>query len=252
MAGLLSGAGGIEEAEGAFFKLQPRGERLPFLCIASTAEGPFCYRELAENLGVEQPFFVLPRAGAAGNPGQSVSESAAAACAAIRANLPKGPRVLGGYCLGGIVAYETAQRLAAMGEEVRLVVLFDAPAPGYPKLLRSGKNYWRHFRKVMGGEGKIRLWEIVPHVGHWGRLLRRKTTSVYQPGRVSFPVIQFVAREERISTVVLEDPRYGWRDLCDGGLEILEVQAHHGNLFHGEAARQMAALLREALRRANA
>lgn len=251
MAAFLSGARGIEEAEGAFFKLQPRGERLPFLCIASSAEGPYCYREFAENLGAEQPFFVLPRAGATGNLGQSVSEFASDACAAIRANLPHRPRVLGGYCLGGIVAYETAHRLAAMGEEVRLVVLFDAPAPGYPKLGRNWKNYWRHFRKVMSGEGKIEPWEMVAHVGYWGRLLRRQAMRVYRPGRASFPVIQFVAREELVSTVVLEDPRYGWRDLCDGGLEILDVPAHHGNLFHGEAARQMAGLLREALRGAN-
>ena len=251
MAGFLSGARGTVEAEGAFFKLQTRGRRHPFVSIATTPAGPFCYREFAEHLGADQPFFVLPQTVAAGNLGESVSRLATDACAAILANLPKGPRVLGGYCLGGIVAYETAQRLAAMGEEIRLVVLFDAPAPGYPKLRRSGKNYWRRLRNVMSGEGAVEPWEIVRHVGHWSKLLRRSTMRVYEPGRSLFPVIQFVAREEQVSSVVLEDPRYGWRDLCEGGLEIFDVQAGHENLFHGEAARQMAGLLREALLRAN-
>jgi acyl carrier protein len=251
MAAFLSGVRGTVEAEGAFFKLQTRGGRHPFVSIATTPAGPFCYREFAEHLGADQPFFLLPQTVAAGNLGESVSRLATDACAAILANLPKGPRVLGGYCLGGIVAYETALRLAAMGEEVRLVVLFDAPAPGYPKLRRSGKNYWRRLRNVMSGEGAVEPWEIVRHVGHWSKLLRRSTVRVYEPGRSLFPVIQFVARAEQVSSVVLEDPRYGWRDLCEGGLEIFDVQAGHENLFHGEAARQMAGLLRGALLRAN-
>ena len=41
----------------------------------------------------------------------------------IMAVQPHGPYVLGGYCLGGIIAFEMAQQLTAQGEKVKLVVM---------------------------------------------------------------------------------------------------------------------------------
>ncbi len=43
----------------------------------------------------------------------------------IRGVQPHGPYLLGGYCLGGTIAYEAAQQLHAAGEEVALLALFD-------------------------------------------------------------------------------------------------------------------------------
>ena len=43
----------------------------------------------------------------------------------IRKKQPRGPYFLGGYCMGGTVAYEIAQQLHAQGERVALLALFD-------------------------------------------------------------------------------------------------------------------------------
>ena len=53
------------------------------------------------------------------------------AAAAIQQSQPRGPYVLLGHSSGGLVAYETAQLLAADGERVDLVVIArrDLPAP---------------------------------------------------------------------------------------------------------------------------
>ena len=40
----------------------------------------------------------------------------------IRDANPHGPYILGGYCIGGIFAYEVAQQIRASGEEVPLLV----------------------------------------------------------------------------------------------------------------------------------
>jgi len=40
---------------------------------------------------------------------------------------PHGPYRLGGYCLGAVVAFETARLLAAAGEDVEMVLMFDNP-----------------------------------------------------------------------------------------------------------------------------
>ena len=44
----------------------------------------------------------------------------------IRALHPEGPYFLGGACFGGILALEVAQQLHAQGQQVALLVLFDA------------------------------------------------------------------------------------------------------------------------------
>ena len=44
---------------------------------------------------------------------------------------PTGPYLLGGTCMGGMVAFELAQRLVRMGREVALLALMDSPAAPY-------------------------------------------------------------------------------------------------------------------------
>jgi thioesterase domain-containing protein len=42
---------------------------------------------------------------------------------------PTGPYALGGWCFGGVIAYEVAGRLRAAGEEVELLAAIDSRAP---------------------------------------------------------------------------------------------------------------------------
>ena len=48
----------------------------------------------------------------------------------IRLIRGRGPYRLGGSSLGGMIAYEVAQQLLAMGEEVELLYMVDTPGPG--------------------------------------------------------------------------------------------------------------------------
>jgi thioesterase domain-containing protein len=45
---------------------------------------------------------------------------------------PQGPYVLGGYCNGGLIAYEMARRLTARGDQVDVVLMVDARAYNAP------------------------------------------------------------------------------------------------------------------------
>ena len=59
----------------------------------------------------------------------SVEQMASAYLVDIRATQPLGPYYLGGLCSGGVIAYEIAVQLEAMGEEVALVAIMDAIEP---------------------------------------------------------------------------------------------------------------------------
>ncbi|MDH3592001.1 MAG: thioesterase domain-containing protein, partial [Planctomycetota bacterium] len=56
---------------------------------------------------------------------------------AVREARPHGPYLLGGYCMGGLVALEMARRLQAQGETVALLAVLDTPWPRMADRWRS-------------------------------------------------------------------------------------------------------------------
>ena len=107
--------------------IQPRGSRPPFFCIHGGGGNVLIYRELSRHLGPDQPFFGLQAQGLDGDRPclNAIEEMASLYVKEIRRFQPKGPYHLGGYCMGGTVAYEMAQQLRTQGEEVALLALFD-------------------------------------------------------------------------------------------------------------------------------
>lgn len=70
----------------------------------------------------------------------------------IRAEQPEGPYALGGMCAGGTLAFEVAVQLQRAGQEIGLVAVMDAAAPGAkkrPGLLTSRR--WERFVGALRG-----------------------------------------------------------------------------------------------------
>jgi thioesterase domain-containing protein len=108
--------------------IQPAGSKLPFYCVHAGGN-VLCYQELGRHLGPERPVFAL-QATATNRPPAApatVEETAAQYVAAILNAQPQGPYHLGGWSMGGTVAYEMAIQLEAKGAQVGLVALLDAP-----------------------------------------------------------------------------------------------------------------------------
>ena len=125
-----------------FVVLQSQGGRIPFFCVPGADENPYYFRELAQELGEDQPFYIVrdPRP-MAYRPSYTVEEVAARFIEQLSTIQRTGPYLIGGHCFGGVVAYEMARQLVARSETVGRVVMFEAPAPGYPKVLRHWKRY---------------------------------------------------------------------------------------------------------------
>ncbi|MEI6399846.1 MAG: thioesterase domain-containing protein, partial [Pseudomonadota bacterium] len=66
------------------------------------------------------------RFGDRGNPYLSLEDMAASYASDVNSIVKSGPIILGGFCTGGAVAYEMAQRLKAIGRDVRGLILIDA------------------------------------------------------------------------------------------------------------------------------
>ncbi|HKX31469.1 MAG TPA: amino acid adenylation domain-containing protein [Blastocatellia bacterium] len=116
-------------------KLQDSGSRRPLFFVHPGGGNVLCYFELARSLGADQPFYAFQSAGLYGEqtPHTSIEEMAAHYLKALRTALPDGPYLLGGWSLGGIVAYEMAQQLIAQGQQVGRLLLLDTSASSIVK-----------------------------------------------------------------------------------------------------------------------
>lgn len=255
--------------------LQRQGRRVPFYCVPGADENPYYFRELAQELGEDQPFYIVrdPRP-MEERPVYSVEEMAAGFVEQIRAVRPEGPYRLGGHCFGGIVAYEMARQLVALGLHVERLILFESPAPGYPKVLRNWKRYGRQAKAVLLGERRIGLPELRSHAGVLLGLCRKRVEALGQsvPALAGFaptpqqaahpnwragrayqlrPVVcdvwQFVAEEEEHNATVLDDPLTAWREFVRGGFVVAKTAGPADRIFRQPHVRVLARLMRGAL-----
>jgi thioesterase domain-containing protein/acyl carrier protein len=111
--------------------IQPQGERAPFFCIHPVGGNVLCYLDLARHLAPDQPFYALqtPAASDHGGPPASVEAMAARYLRELLRVQPQGPYRLGGWSMGGEIAFEMARQLAREGEEVELLALIDTLPP---------------------------------------------------------------------------------------------------------------------------
>lgn len=112
--------------------IQPLGAKTPFFCVHGGAGHVFHYHDLAQQLGTERPFYGLqPKIDEATHQSvyTHVEEMAEQYIQEIKMVQPTGPYLLGGFCFGGIVAYEMAQQLTSSGDEIGLLVFIDPSTP---------------------------------------------------------------------------------------------------------------------------
>ena len=124
--------------------IQTTGSRPVFFCIHGAGGNVLIYRDLARRLGPDQPFYGLQALGLDGAcpPLARIEDMAALYVKEIRRMQPQGPYFLGGYCMGGTVAFEVAQQIQAQGERVALLALFDTMDwSKIPPISTWGKTY---------------------------------------------------------------------------------------------------------------
>jgi thioesterase domain-containing protein len=235
--------------------------------IAGVGGHVFAFHRFGRLLGPDQPAYgvnAIGVTGAARCPDR-FEEIAARYAEEIAAERPDGTVVLGGYSIGALVAFELALQLQAAGRAVGPLLVFDGPAPDYPRprpLLRRllihlrtvatgrGVNRWTYLRERLGnlkvrllqatglltwGAPEVEGMESLPqhalkHV--WASLLTARAR--YRPGRRKFDgrVILFKAAEAAAWTKsVHDDPVLGWERWTTGPVETHLVPGGHLDVF---------------------
>jgi thioesterase domain-containing protein/aryl carrier-like protein len=140
--------------------IRTRGSKPPFYCVHGAGGNVLLFHDLARLLGPDYPFYGIQSHGLDGNKQylKSVEEMAQYYLKEIRELQPEGPYYLGGFCLGGQVAYEMAQILRKAGERVALLVMIDTYNFHGVPLRMSFRERVTHAQEKIGF--------------HWGNFIR--------------------------------------------------------------------------------
>ncbi len=111
--------------------IQTAGDRPTLFCVHDQNGYVLLYRELADRLGKDQPFYGIKAQGVDGTYDFDTTVEAMAHryLKEIRDFQPEGPYYLVGSSIGGIVAYQMAHNLVEQGQQVALLGLFDSWSP---------------------------------------------------------------------------------------------------------------------------
>ncbi|WP_420643168.1 condensation domain-containing protein [Candidatus Leptofilum sp.] len=145
--------------------IRSKGSKPPFFCIHGVTGDILWLKDLADLMDDDQPFYGIQARGLDGEaePFDRLDEMAAYYLKQIRRVQPTGPYYLGGYCMGGDIAYEVARQLQAAGEEVPILTVIDPPpadlserAPLNGRFLinfvHNTPSWLREFMRLGGGE----------------------------------------------------------------------------------------------------
>ena len=245
--------------------LQPKGEGVPLFCLL----GVSIYREFAQNLGVDQPVFavcideeqgIIKEVESGNVPSISIERLAESYYQDIVRHRPQGPYRLAGHSSGGILALELACQMRARGEQVEVVLMFDAILP-YFKRRKWSKWLYRQIVELATGHGRERLQRLLSliytRLTHWkarARVLNAQPQGDRPPAvasviipmaeaekrwhaeratrlSVDFPVVLFRATEYSYGPDFEFPEDLGWGTYLGERLSVVAVKGGHWSIL---------------------
>ncbi len=254
--------------------IQPNGTQTPIFVISQS----MIFRGLATRLGPDQPMFtiqILDEDVAEWGEKTTFQELAALYVSYLRLAQHKGPYRIGGWCVSSWIAYEMAQQLTASGEEVEMLVLVDAYAPGYWRDLAGMKRvlakssyyasrtryYTQLFAKHHEGDSAGFAKEFMQAALHQAAYLLGERSVTPQPAdehKEALVELVVDAASGAYTAVPYFDPRFlvfrseeqpvggflpidmGWGKLLQTPVNVILVPGDHKEMFAGPGAAIMA------------
>ena len=248
-------------------EIQPSGSRPSLFWI----DGGPMFLPLANALGTERPFLGVtlhpPELREVGfQPDlQTIARHLVRTITTIQA---EGPYVIGGYCAGGVLAYEVASQLMASGQRVDLLCMIDAQNPTHFRRVDSFSAEFAKLRHHLAGiwrAGKTsRLDYVALHLkSAYRRILSRSAwrpvmksdpftlgeimqpaVAAYRPGRYAGRVALFQAKRPKPL-----DLRPGWAETVTGELIALNFSGTHQTMLEQPQVQKLASLMNGCLDR---
>ena len=243
------------------------------------------YRELAKYLDPGYSVFGLQARGlnGAGYVSETIEEMAIDYIEAIKKVQPAGPYNIGGYCMGGTIAYETAQQLILNGEKVDNLFLIETynacfnsgnaqPENHSSEMIENIKFHFENVKKLSGSD-KVKF------IGQKAVVFKRrafaKINSVTDalgikhqdnPGTsgLTFKVrdindkaqMDYMPESYSGKTILLRpkvsynsepDPNFGWKELLNGDFKVYNLDLAPRGMLVEPFVKETAAIISKEL-----
>ncbi len=266
-------------ATGCVVPIRPDGRRAPLFCVHDINGEVLNFRGLARYLDADQPVYGIQSVGLDKSepPLVRIEDMAARYITEMRRVQPSGPYYVGGYSMGGWIAYEIARQFQQMGQPVALLALFDTnPRQGQG---RAPLSQWLgHHRDRLAD---LKAAEMAPYLAQRltnigtvaatkarGRMFaaawRKAETQgnaipakLYRPAEANLMAVRAYRPQRYEGDAVLfkaspyawmpKDAHKGWRDLIGGALEIRSVSGNHDTLLEEPHVQTVAEKLSDCL-----
>jgi thioesterase domain-containing protein/acyl carrier protein len=245
------------------------GSKPPLFLMHAHGGNVLEYHALVNRLDPDQPVYAFQARGLNGHvvKDASVEEMASAYLDELRQFQPEGPYYLGGFCLGGLLALEIAQQLAAAGQEVPLLVMIQSIHPASmdfkPGTSIFGRWWYRASKRIdlerenLAHRGTGYVEERLRHL--WNRVRARAAIALGKNHRLDAPplslhtVLETLSIEHQKALVryvprayagnvllfraskqlpgLLADEYLGWKSVISGNIAVCEIPGHQQNLM---------------------
>ncbi|MGQ4659062.1 amino acid adenylation domain-containing protein [Lysobacter sp. F6437] len=259
--------GGAIDPWSPLVPIRGEGTHPPLFLVHAVGGNVLNYHALAESLPPGQPVFGLQARGLDGHtpPLTRLEDMAELYVVEIRRAQPEGPYHLAGGSMGGMIAYEMARQLAAAGQEVALLGLFDTSAEYGERCRReAGQGLLRKVQRRLGGlswservrcigaslasrrRGLVarlkaylarRIGAQIPHSERYSGLeaahLRAYQQYVVRP----YPGSLVLFRADEQPAMLAGMPALGWEELV-GAVQVVRVPGAHNVMVREHALSQ--------------
>ncbi len=269
-------------------QIKPGGNKPPLYIVHGSGLTVLIFHALAMGLDPDQPVFGLQARGLNGidEPFDNMEEIAAYYVGEILEQNPQGPYNLAGYSFGGIVAFEMAKQLKAMGREVNMLAIFDTNAdhsshfddwalkmskkfkrqfPKFKFVLRSFKKYPAEtvsyqfnflkskFIRLLVNAGVLKKASAEEEYLDFAEKINYKHDIAFekyklQPYNGSIDLFRVKSR-----MYFLDDPVYlGWKPYALQGINIHEISGDHKTFLLAPNVQELSRVLGQILNERNA
>jgi thioesterase domain-containing protein len=215
---------------------------------------------LAHYLGKNQPFYCLERAQV-----DTIEEIASFYISKIKTVQSTGPYYLGGFCGFGMIALEMARQLAAQGEEVAALFLFESYSPtgmvprlswkymklSYNKLVKwPSLNRKKYLKDELRQTAKALLFATIKRLTN-KKLIKTLSGRIilvnHRPYDYSYSGKVLLFKASYPDIWVKDDPKMGWSGFFTGDVETVTIEGDHTDIFKVPGVVKMAKVMKSVI-----
>jgi thioesterase domain-containing protein/acyl carrier protein len=265
--------------------IKPKGSKMPLYIVHGAGLNVLLFNALAMNMDEEQPVYGLQAKGLNGidEPLDVMEEIAANYVDEIINHDPVGPYAVAGYSLGGLIAYEMAKQMLAMGKDVKMLAMFDTYADQtqiYDSWLKKKLTNGWFFVKQLAFTPVLLVQDPKRTIEYKSREVGRRIQKIYKnifPDKVKkkegFSAYTDDIHEKSLAaqrnylltpvniaielfrakkhTFYMDDFKFlGWKPFALKGVNVHDIPGEHNTIFAPPNDKQFAKVLQECLDKA--